>query len=264
MAEFIYNDGGRADAGYKGKTGDCVVRAIAIAARLPYQQVYDDLKNLNKKHAQTRRSRVAKKLKEKGSTPRNGNYKEVYHDYILSLGFKWVSTMGIGTGCKVHVHPHELPNGVLILKLSNHLTTFIDGVVHDTYNCSYPFGNKEGNRCVYGYYHKEEKLTYGLGELMMRDLPEYDEDDFEDFYLQPEKEDNTMALNIKDLNPETINKLGLQTEVQKASKSKPSNTSRMSKDSCRSHALQCLGVLSKLTPSERKRVLLQAIKVNEV
>ena len=40
---FVYNDGGREAAGYKGKAGDCVCRAIAIAARLPYQEVYDRL-----------------------------------------------------------------------------------------------------------------------------------------------------------------------------------------------------------------------------
>lgn len=41
--EFIYDDGGRAEAGYKGHTGDCVVRAVAIATQLPYQDVYDAL-----------------------------------------------------------------------------------------------------------------------------------------------------------------------------------------------------------------------------
>lgn len=28
---FVYDDGGRSAAGFKGKTGDCVTRAIAIA-----------------------------------------------------------------------------------------------------------------------------------------------------------------------------------------------------------------------------------------
>jgi hypothetical protein len=27
---FVYDDGGRSAAGFKGKTGDCVTRAIAI------------------------------------------------------------------------------------------------------------------------------------------------------------------------------------------------------------------------------------------
>lgn len=39
--KFNYNDGGRADAGYKGKTGDCVCRAISIATERPYKEIYD-------------------------------------------------------------------------------------------------------------------------------------------------------------------------------------------------------------------------------
>ena len=30
MIDYRYDDGGREAAGYRGKTGDCVVRAIAI------------------------------------------------------------------------------------------------------------------------------------------------------------------------------------------------------------------------------------------
>lgn len=42
-ANHIHNDGGRAEAGRRGHIADCVARAIAIAAELPYQQVYDAL-----------------------------------------------------------------------------------------------------------------------------------------------------------------------------------------------------------------------------
>ena len=41
--KFIQTDGGRADAGYKGSTGDCVTRAIAVANEMDYQEVYDGL-----------------------------------------------------------------------------------------------------------------------------------------------------------------------------------------------------------------------------
>ena len=34
-ANWLYNDGGRTAAGFKGETGDCVTRAIAIATGLP-------------------------------------------------------------------------------------------------------------------------------------------------------------------------------------------------------------------------------------
>lgn len=40
---FQYNDGGRAAAGYRGETGDCACRAVAIATGLPYATVYADL-----------------------------------------------------------------------------------------------------------------------------------------------------------------------------------------------------------------------------
>ena len=51
---FKYNDGGRELAGYKGKTGDCVTRAIAIATGKPYQEVYDNLVLWAKDYSLTR------------------------------------------------------------------------------------------------------------------------------------------------------------------------------------------------------------------
>jgi len=41
--DFVFHDGGRAAAGYKGMTGDCVTRSIAIATGKTYQEVYDAL-----------------------------------------------------------------------------------------------------------------------------------------------------------------------------------------------------------------------------
>jgi hypothetical protein len=40
---YIHNDGGRAAAGFKGSTGDCVCRAIAIASGRPYAEVHKRL-----------------------------------------------------------------------------------------------------------------------------------------------------------------------------------------------------------------------------
>ena len=55
--------------------------------------------------------------------------------------------MGIGTGCKVHLRADELPAGRLVAALSHHMVAVIDGIIHDTYDCS-----REGTRCVYGYF----------------------------------------------------------------------------------------------------------------
>ena len=147
---FQFNDGGRAEAGFKGGAGDCVVRAIAIAARLPYLQVYEDLRVANARYAELRNDKLARRLNAKGSSPRNGNHRNVFHDYIVDLGFEWVPTMRVGAGCQVHLRANELPiSGTLIIKVSKHLTTMIDGVIHDTHDPS-----RGGQRCVYGYYLK--------------------------------------------------------------------------------------------------------------
>ena len=146
--KYQYNDGGRSQY-FKGDAGDCVVRAIAIASGLNYKKVYDDLYKLNAEYAISKDTKVARRLRNKSATPRNGNYKKVYHDYILSLGFKWTPTMLVGQGCKVHLKADELPSGTFIARVSKHLCAVIDGEIHDTFNPS-----REGTRCVYGYYQK--------------------------------------------------------------------------------------------------------------
>ena len=131
---FQFNDGGRAATGFKGRAGDCVVRSIAIAANLPYMQVYEDLRLANESYAQLRNNRLAKRLNAKGSSPRNGNHRNVFHDYIVGLGFRWVPTMKVGAGCQVHLRADELPKAILIVKVSKHLTAVVNGVIHDTHD----------------------------------------------------------------------------------------------------------------------------------
>lgn len=147
---FCFNDGGREAAGFQGSAGDCVVRSIAIALRLPYLRVYEDLRVANATYAQSRSDKLARRLNASGTSPRNGNHRNVFHEYILRHGFKWVPTMQIGSGCQVHLRSNELPSGVLIVRVSKHLTTVIDGVIQDTHNPS-----RAGQRCVYGYYLKQ-------------------------------------------------------------------------------------------------------------
>jgi hypothetical protein len=138
--KFINNDGGRHDAGYKGETRDCVTRAIAIITSKPYKEVYDAINYYGKIEKLT-------KKKSKRSNARNGVFRRTYDKYLKSLGYEWTPTMLIGQGCKVHLRSDELPSGRLIIKVSKHITSMIDGVLHDTYDCS-----RNGTRCVYGYY----------------------------------------------------------------------------------------------------------------
>lgn len=137
---FIVNDGGRAAAGYKGKAGDCACRAVSIATGLDYQKVYEDLNFWASKERSGKRKRGK-------SNSRTGVHHATMRRYMEALGWQWVPTMGIGTGCKVHLKAEELPTGRLVLSLSRHYAAVIDGVLHDIYDCS-----REETRCVYGYW----------------------------------------------------------------------------------------------------------------
>ncbi len=165
--KFVHDDGGRAAAGYKGKAGDCVARAVAIASGRPYGEVYKAL-------AQG----MGSQRKSKGATARNGvsTRRKWFKDYMASIGFKWVPQMFVGVGCQTHLNEDELPMGRLVVAVSRHYTAVIDGVIHDTYDPSaergatiYPpnspsvpkgarwLSNGNGwayepERCVYGYW----------------------------------------------------------------------------------------------------------------
>lgn len=148
--EYIYNDGGRKEAGYKGEASDCGVRAIAIVTNQSYQKVYNDLHECTKKYVKKHWSK-----RRKNNTPNNGLWKGVVSDYLSSLGMEWIPTMFIGKGCKVHLKKSELPNGRIVVCVSKHFTAVIDGVIYDTYDCS-----RGGTRCVYGYYkYTDEEIS---------------------------------------------------------------------------------------------------------
>lgn len=146
---FVHNDGGRAAAGYKGDAGDCVARSIAIAAELPYAEVYKRLA------AGVGRQRDMRRTGSRAASARNGvnTTRKWFRDYMTELGFVWVPTMQIGSGCKVHLREGELPMGRLVVAVSKHYTAVIDGVIHDTGD-----PGREGSRCVYGYWRRADHV----------------------------------------------------------------------------------------------------------
>ena len=137
---FVHNDGGRAAAGFKGEAGDCVCRAIAIATKRPYREVYDALNMLGKMERQSKRRRGK-------SSSRSGVHKPTIRRYMEKIGWQWVPTMEIGSGCLIHLRADELPPGRLICSVSQHVCAMINGVIHDTHDPS-----RNGTRCVYGYF----------------------------------------------------------------------------------------------------------------
>lgn len=147
--KFVFNDGGRAEAGFKGTTGDCCCRAIAIATGMPYKEVYDLINEFGKAERPNRKTRRGNKHNGSRSDARTGVYKDTMRKIMEHLGWRWIPTMQIGQGCKVHLREDELPKGTLIVTIARHYCAVIDGVLYDTWD-----SQEDGNRCVYGYYVK--------------------------------------------------------------------------------------------------------------
>lgn len=145
MDHFVYSDGGRASAGFKGTAGDCAVRAIAIATGLPYTEAYE----IVRKHCKQEK---ASKSRRGISSPRDGVHAVTMQAIMADLGWRWVPLVGIGTGCTVRACPTELPRGRVVLRLSKHYAASLDGVVHDAYDST-----RDGSRCVYGYWTQSRK-----------------------------------------------------------------------------------------------------------
>ena len=135
--EYRFNDGGRSAAGYRGETRDCAARAIAIACGMDYATAYVLVNGYARKSANRRRSNA-----------RTGVQRDVMHSLLGARGWRYVSCMGIGTGCKVHLRDGEIPmTGPVICNVSKHYVAVIDGVIYDTHNPA-----RDGTRCVYGYW----------------------------------------------------------------------------------------------------------------
>ena len=159
--EWVYDDGGRSKYFKAENVGDCVCRAIAIATEQDYKKVYSELARINKK-------RYGKR------SARNGISRDDIKAYMTNLGWQWHPTMGIGTGCTVHMDEDELPSGHLLCSLSRHMVAVIDGVCHDTYDST-----RGGTRCVYGYWTKPKKPEPRITAWEFADMLETLRIDFE-------------------------------------------------------------------------------------
>lgn len=157
---WIYDDGGRSAAGFRGDADDCVTRAIAIALDLPYREVYDEL------HEQQRVWLASRRKRRSGTaSPRGGVYREVFGPWLAMVhDWTFTPTMSIGSGCRYHLAVGELPidRGPLITNLSKHVAAALPGDHPRVYDRRYGPSDlvlldnhdptREGTRCVYGYW----------------------------------------------------------------------------------------------------------------
>ena len=124
MVGYRYHDGGRAEAGYKGKAGDCVVRATALLitggdpSGEDYRRVY--------------RAMAAERAKRGlPRSARNGVARDIYRAVFNDLGV--VKRL---PGARQWLTWTEAYNrfGNCVVSTTGHVAAIIDGVVLDTHD----------------------------------------------------------------------------------------------------------------------------------
>lgn len=114
----------------KDLTGDCVVRAIAIATNQDYMYIMKEL------------FRIGLEIGHMPNNPRT------YEKYLDSIG--WVKNKPFRKSNKKKYQVKNLPikSGTsYIIHTTSHLTAIVGGVLRDTWNC--------GAWCANSYYTKE-------------------------------------------------------------------------------------------------------------
>lgn len=133
---YVFNDGGKADTGRKGKSGDCVVRAIAIANNMDYETAY---------------RMVAQEAANYGfkKSARDGIHNIVRDAVLKKLGWVWVSAPKIA-GRKARC-ADLLAEGIVIARQARHIVAVNYGIPHDIFDSS--------NKMIYGYWVKSSVHT---------------------------------------------------------------------------------------------------------
>ena len=134
MIDYQYDDGGREAAGYRGRTGDCVVRAIAVCARQDYRAVYLTMAEHMKRNgyaasgnAYAIRERTRRAPRRKGQiTVRR------VQDHVLELyGFRKVR---LPAGARPTFTEAHRRFGDCIVGTTKHVAAVVDGALRDTFD----------------------------------------------------------------------------------------------------------------------------------
>ena len=133
MIEYIYDDGGRKAAGYKGDTGDCAVRAIAIAADADYQHVYKAMCDAMQEHGYVASGNAYRQKRKDGGKRKRGqlNGKQVQQEVMAQFGFRKVT---LGAGERPTYTEAHARYGNCIVSTTRHVCALKGGALRDTFD----------------------------------------------------------------------------------------------------------------------------------
>ena len=151
MIGYVENDGGRKDAGFKGKTGDCVVRAIAIVIATDntdgnhnhlgevYQDVYRTMAQEMDKHGfvstgngyQQKPKTGAKGAKARTLKRPGEKALKIQQDVLQKFGFRKAP---LGSGSRPTYSEAFERYGPCIVSTTRHMAAIVDGALHDLFD----------------------------------------------------------------------------------------------------------------------------------
>ena len=134
MIDYRYDDGGRAAAGYRGKTGDCVVRAIAICAREVYRAVYVTMAGHMKRNGYAASGNAYATRERNRKAPRRRGQltaKRVQDQVLGAYGFRKIS-LPAGERPTFTEAYHRF--GDCVVGTTKHVAAIVDGALRDTFD----------------------------------------------------------------------------------------------------------------------------------
>ena len=129
LLPYKRDDGGRAAAGFKGGTGDCLVRAMAIASGQPYREVYAHVAATYKVHGYKRTGNayyMGRKSKRGQLTP-----KKAQDRALMDMGFTKVPLL---PGPRPTYTEVARVHGTAVVGTTKHIGVIRDGVYRDTFD----------------------------------------------------------------------------------------------------------------------------------
>ena len=134
MIGYRYDDGGRASAGYRGETGDCVVRAIAICTGEDYRSVYATMAEHMKSNGYAASGNAYATRERNRKAPRRRGQltaKRVQDRVLEAYGFTKVRLPAGERPTYAEVH-HRY--GDCVVGTTKHVAAIVDGALRDTFD----------------------------------------------------------------------------------------------------------------------------------
>ena len=112
---YVYYNANPADK----VTNDCVIRALAVAFDKPWIDVFDELTSIARENFDVATS------------------KDIYTKYLELHQAEYIKTMEKGKKrLSGEDFARQYKSGIYILRMANHLTVCVGGVIYDTWDCS--------------------------------------------------------------------------------------------------------------------------------